>query len=91
MLLTHNIVLNKDGNLDINLDPKEAWAKQRPEFYPVRINKADRESLLRVPGIEQQTADIILKTRHNGKINNLNALGLKGKRLDKIQRYIIFE
>ena len=86
-----DIVLNESGNLDLDKDPKETWAGCHPEFYPVRINKADEESLLRVPGIGPVTADIIIKMRRHGKIKHLEDLGIKGKRLDNLRKYAVIE
>lgn len=40
-----------DGNLPLDRDPKEAWALAHPERFPVELTRADREALLRVPGI----------------------------------------
>ena len=84
-----DIILDKSGNLELDKDPKEMWANHHPEFYPVRINKADKESLLRVPGLGPSTADIILKTRLHGKITRLEDLNIKGKRLENVKKYTI--
>ena len=45
------IPVDRDGNLSLGTDPKEMWAKSHPEFFPVNINRDDREKLLRVPGL----------------------------------------
>ena len=37
--------------LDLDIDPKLAWALRNPAFFPVDVNRADYEALLRVPGI----------------------------------------
>ncbi|MGC8579214.1 MAG: helix-hairpin-helix domain-containing protein [bacterium] len=86
-----DIVLDDEGNLRLNQDPKEVWAQTHPEFYPVNINRADREALLRVPGIGPRTANIIIKTRVNGRIKDLEKIGIKGKQLEKVKKYVIFE
>jgi predicted DNA-binding helix-hairpin-helix protein len=85
------IPLGQDGNLRLDKDPKEVWAEMHPEFYPVRINRADREELLRVPGIGHVTVERILKSRSEVKIGSLNKLGLKGKRLEKVRGYVVCE
>ncbi len=51
------------GFLSLTKDPKESWALQHPEFFPVEITRADFFELLRVPGIGPKTARWILKTR----------------------------
>lgn len=42
--------MNAYPDLDLDVDPKLAWALRHPEVFPVDINKADYEMLLRVPG-----------------------------------------
>ncbi|MAM62846.1 putative DNA modification/repair radical SAM protein [Maritimibacter sp. UBA3975] len=54
-----------DGNLDLTMDPKLAWALANRHLFPVDINRADRETLLRVPGIGTRTVGRILKTRRH--------------------------
>ncbi len=88
---TGDIILNSSGNLSIDKDPKQLWADNHPEFYPVRINKADRETLLRVPGIGPETASRILKARREHRITRLEYLGIRGKRLEKVKGYVILE
>ncbi|MDA8053563.1 MAG: radical SAM protein, partial [Deltaproteobacteria bacterium] len=86
-----DIILDKSGNLELDKDPKKMWADRHPEFYPVRINKADKESLLRVPGLGPSTVDIILKTRLHGKITRLEDMGIKNKRLENVRKYAVME
>jgi len=50
-------------NLDLGLDPKLSWALRHREFFPVDINRASREALLRVPGLGCRSVDRILYTR----------------------------
>lgn len=86
-----DILLDKTGNLSLAKDPKQAWADNHPEFYPVRINTTDREALLRIPGLGPETVKRILKMRMVRKITRPEDLGVKGKRLEKIKGYVIFE
>jgi predicted DNA-binding helix-hairpin-helix protein len=86
-----DILLDGNGNLRLDKDPKEVWADQHPEFYPVRLNSTDRETLLRVPGLGPETVGRILRVRRERKVRSLNDLGLKGKRAKKIESYVIFE
>jgi len=53
-----------------------------------RINTAGKEALLRVPGLGPDTVKMILKLRREGRINSLEVLGIKGKRIEKIKSYI---
>jgi predicted DNA-binding helix-hairpin-helix protein len=86
-----DILLGDDGNLRLDKDPKELWADRHPEYYPVRINRSDRETLLRVPGIGPETAGRILSMRRQRRFNRMEDLGIKGKRAEKIKEYVIFE
>ena len=86
-----DIPIDSTGNLLLDKDPKEVWAENHPEFYPIRINKAEKEVLFRVPGIGTKTVGIILKIRREKKISNLEDLDIRGKRLEKIRKYVIFE
>ena len=86
-----DIIFDNDSNLRLDRDPKEVWAERHPEYYPVRLNTSDREVLLKVPGLGPDTVANILKTRREKKISRLEDLGVRGKRLDKIKDYIIFE
>ncbi len=54
-----------DGNLDLGIDPKLAWALANRHRFPVEVNRADREMLLRVPGFGTRTVERILQTRRH--------------------------
>ncbi|WP_033074038.1 putative DNA modification/repair radical SAM protein [Sphingopyxis sp. MWB1] len=56
------------GMLDLAIDPKLAWALQRREAFPVDINCAPREMLLRVPGLGTRAVDRIIGARRLGKL-----------------------
>jgi len=86
-----DIILDSDGNLNLAKDPKELWAEKHPELFPVKLNRAGREELLRVPGLGPDTVKRILKKRMEGRIRRPEDLGVKGKRLDKIKRHVVFE
>ncbi len=50
-------------DLDLHIDPKLAWALQHPADFPVNLNSAPRETLLRVPGLGVKNVDRILTIR----------------------------
>ncbi len=87
----NDILLDGNGNLRLDKDPKEVWADQHPEYFPVRINRSDKENLLRVPGLGPETVCRIFEARKERRITCLSALGIKGKRAEKIRNYVIFE
>jgi predicted DNA-binding helix-hairpin-helix protein len=86
-----DIILDRNGNLRMDKDPKQIWADSHPEFFPVRINTSDREALLRIPGLGPETVSRVLKIRRERKIDSIEALGVRGKRLEKISEYAICE
>lgn len=69
-------------NFNVLLDPKCDWALQHLEQFPVEINKADYQMLLRVPGIGVKSAQRICKARKSGALNfeNLKKIGVVLKR-----------
>jgi putative DNA modification/repair radical SAM protein len=54
-----------DGNLSLDVDPKLAWALQHRDFFPVDLNRASREALLRVPGLGTKAVRRILEARRH--------------------------
>lgn len=57
------ITTEKNPFLDERFDPKLAWALRNLHFFPVEINRADRETLLRVPGFGTRSVSKILRAR----------------------------
>jgi len=68
----------KDQNLRLDVDPKQAWADIHLRGAPVDINRADRATLLRIPGIGPISADRILAARSQGNLFDLAHLGQIG-------------
>jgi putative DNA modification/repair radical SAM protein len=62
------LATDPDGNLDLVHDPKLAWALENRLFFPIDINQADREALLRVPGLGVKSVDRILVVRRQRKL-----------------------
>ena len=69
-------------NFDAALDPKSDWALRHPEFFPVDVNRADYEAILRVPGIGVRGAKRIVTARRYGPVSfeGLKRLGVVLKR-----------
>ena len=85
------IPVGVDGSLSFETDPKEAWAKKHPEFFPVNINKDDKYRLLRVPGLGLTTVERIFQFRQAGqRISSLDVLGKYNKLLRKAEKYLFF-
>ncbi len=64
------------GMLDLDVDPKHAWALAHPERFPVDLNRAPRELLLRVPGLGVKAVDRLLQARRVRRLraDDLNRL-----------------
>lgn len=62
------------GALPLEIDPKRAFADRALREEPVELNRADRELLLRVPGIGPQTADKIIDLRRQGRLKDIQQL-----------------
>jgi len=55
-------------DLDLEIDPKLSWALRHPEKFPIDINRADYELILRVPGIGVKSAKLIIASRRYSKL-----------------------
>lgn len=76
-------LLSEDNpNFNIFLDPKCDWALRHLELFPVEINHADYQTLLRVPGIGYKSAQRIVKARRMGRLDftDLRKIGVVLKR-----------
>jgi len=65
---------DRSGNLPAETDPKRVWVAKHPERFPVEINRASREELLRVPGIGPRSARRIVTRRVKEKFHSLEEL-----------------
>jgi predicted DNA-binding helix-hairpin-helix protein len=77
-----------DGMLDLALDPKLAWALRNRARFPVDVNKADRELLLRVPGLGKRSVARILATRRHRTLR-LGDLGRLAASLKKLRPFVV--
>lgn len=77
-----------DGMLDLAIDPKLAWALANRAMFPVDVNRATREALLRVPGLGTRVVDRILSTRrHHGL--RLEDVGRLCQSIAKVRPFIV--
>jgi len=76
------IVDEKNPDLDLEIDPKLAWALRHPEAFPVDINKADYAMILRIPGIGVKSAKLIILSRRYGRLKSgdLKKMGIVMKK-----------
>ena len=75
-------------DLPLHMSPKLAWALRHPEVFPVDLNTAPREMLLRVPGIGYRTANRLLRIRRHGRIRRQDLERLR-VRLSEAQHFVV--
>ena len=80
--------VSEDGNLDLDIDPKLAWALAHRGLFPIDVNIAEREMLLRIPGFGIKTVDRILSTRRHRRLS-YQALQRMGASLRKARPFVI--
>jgi putative DNA modification/repair radical SAM protein len=69
-----SLALDKWGNLPLKKNPKLSIAQQQPWLFPVDINRASYDDLLRVPGIGPVAAGRIIQVRREHSISSLEQL-----------------
>jgi predicted DNA-binding helix-hairpin-helix protein len=65
---------DEHGNLSLDQDPKTLWAQKHPERFPLEINRATPQDLVRVPGIGPQTMRNILRARLDGALRDVGQI-----------------
>ena len=75
------------GMLDLDIDPKLAWALRHPQHFPVDLNSAPREMLLRVPGLGARNVDRLVSARRHGRLR-LEDLGRLRAPLKKLLPFV---
>lgn len=74
--------------LDLEMDPKLSWAIRNRQTFPVDLNVATKEVLLRIPGLGVRNVDKILATRKFQKIR-LTDLSKMRVHLDKVRPFVV--
>jgi predicted DNA-binding helix-hairpin-helix protein len=74
----HEVLNAQNPQLDLDIDPKLSWAFRNLDQFPVDINKADYEMILRVPGVGVSSALKIVAARRFKKLDlkDLRTLGV---------------
>ncbi len=85
-----DLALGKSGNLVLNQDPKLAIAQAQPWLFPVDVNQASYNDLIRVPGIGPTSAQRILDSRQHCRINSLEQLSKMRVIIKRAAPYIRF-
>lgn len=78
----NEIVNDNNPTLDLEVDPKVSWALRHPEFFPIDVNTASYEEILRIPGVGVMSARKIIAARRFGRLTSeqLKKIGVVMKR-----------
>ena len=80
-----------DGHLPLHSDPKLAWAQMHLAQRPIDINRAERQDLLRIPGIGPRGVSTLLNARRTQHIRDLSALTRLGIHAIRAAPFILFD
>ena len=84
-----DIILDDDGFLDLDVDPKYAIAKQHMDEYPIDVNTAKYKDLIKIPGIGLKSARRITHMqKQNKKITSLKHLQELGANIKKCKTFV---
>jgi predicted DNA-binding helix-hairpin-helix protein len=86
-----DLPFNSAGHLPLDRDPKTAWADQYLRFAPLELNTAERQSLMRIPGIGPKSAEAILQVRRHHRIRDVSQLRRLGIRVSTASPYILLD
>jgi predicted DNA-binding helix-hairpin-helix protein len=84
-----DLIFDPDGNLPRQGDPKLLYAQAHPELFPVEVNRAPPEELLRVPGLGPRSVARIVQWRRQGMLKELADLKRAGAVAERAARYVL--
>jgi putative DNA modification/repair radical SAM protein len=76
------------GMLPLDIDPKTAWALKHRADFPVDINRAPREMLLRIPGMGVKTVNAVIRSRRQRRLR-LDDLGRLTRSIDRLRPFVV--
>ena len=85
---THDEITVEGVDLDLDIDPKLAWALRNRADFPVDLNTAERETMLRVPGLGVRSVDRMIDIRRYKQLT-LEDVKRLTRRLDKLKPFIV--
>ncbi len=87
-----DLPFQKQGDLPLEVDPKQAWAAQNLSQAPLEINRAERQDLLKIPGVGPRGAQAILNARlHGSRLRSLEDLKAIGVYPSRAAPYILLD
>jgi putative DNA modification/repair radical SAM protein len=81
-------IIGETEDLDLAMDPKLAWALRNRGDFPVDVNTADRERLLRVPGLGVKVVDKLVAARRHKRMT-LEDVRRLARNIDKLKPFIV--
>jgi predicted DNA-binding helix-hairpin-helix protein len=84
-----DLAFEADGSLTLATDPKMVMARQHPEWFPVEVNQAEYETLLRVPGIGPVSAKRIVEGRRESPLTGIEDLRRVGAAAKRAKDYVL--
>jgi predicted DNA-binding helix-hairpin-helix protein len=85
------IHFDERGALPLHADPKTLWAERHPERFPVEVNRAEQEELLRVPGIGPRSARRLVQMRRQGRLRDVLVLRKAGASWKVASPYLLLD
>ena len=85
------LVFDGQDHLPREADPKTLWAETHPEFFPVEVNRASRQVLLRVPGIGPRSVSRILRVRQQACFRSLSELHKTGAVAGRAAPFVLLD
>jgi len=86
-----DLIFDARGNLPVESDPKTIWAINHPEFFPIELNRANREDLLRVPGLGPISVRRIVQMRRTTKFRAIEQLARVGADEKRAAPFILLD
>jgi predicted DNA-binding helix-hairpin-helix protein len=84
-----DLIFDTGGNLPREADPKRLYAQAHPELFPVEVNHARPEELLRVPGLGPKSVGRIVRWRRQGTMRELSDLRKAGAVAGRAAPYVL--
>lgn len=81
-------LLGRPGNLDLEIDPKLAWALNHRDDFPVDLNRAEPAMIARVPGIGMRSVQRLVELRRHRRIRYQDLVALRC-RMDTLRPFVI--
>ncbi|MFN2227144.1 MAG: putative DNA modification/repair radical SAM protein, partial [Anaerolineae bacterium] len=86
-----DLVFDPTGLLPRKADPKMLYARAHPELFPVEVNRASREELLRVPGIGPRSVGRLLQWRRQGALRELEDVKRAGAIAERAAPFVLLD